>query len=307
VAGYTGSSDFPTANPYQGTLNGTGDAFVTKLSATGSSLIYSTYLGGSNSESGYSIKVDPSGSAYVAGYTGSSDFPTANPYQGTLNGTGDAFVTKLSPAGNSLIYSTYLGGSADDRGIGIAVDASGSAYLTGHTGSSDFPTANPYQGTFSGKDDAFVTKLSVTGASLIYSTYLGGSEVDFGFGIAVDASGSAYVIGYTISSDFPTANPFQGTYNGGADVFVTKFSFEDAACCDLAGDADNGGTITLGDVTYLIAYIFTSGPAPACCAEGDADGGGAITIGDVTYLIAHIYISGPAPICGPAGMSCSSQ
>ena len=279
VAGYTNSSNFPTLNPYQSTNQGGIDVFVTRLSSTGNSLIYSTYLGGGGSEIGYGIAVDGNGNAYVTGWTNSSGFPTVNPFQ-TDQGEEDVFVTKLSSSGNSLIYSTYLGGSDDEKGYGIAVDGSGSAYVTGYTNSSDFPTLNPYQtggGVFvtklsstgnslvystslnhgSGSDiavdgsgnayvtgnadsgfatlnpyqtdqggaDAFVTKLSSTGNSLIYSTYLGGGDWDIGSGIAVDGSGNAYVTGLTSSSDFPTLNPYLATLQGGeVDAFVTKLS-----------------------------------------------------------------------------------
>ena len=117
-------------------------------------------------------------------------------------------MTKLSPSGNSLLYSTYLGGNSDDVGDGIALDGSGSAYVTGFTYSTDFPTQNPFQ-TDQPDLDAFVTKLSPSGNSLVYSTYLGGNSDDVGNGIALDGSGSAYVTGMTKSTDFPTQNPFQ--------------------------------------------------------------------------------------------------
>jgi hypothetical protein len=243
VTGYTNSPDFPTANPFDGSWNGTaGDAFVAKLSPAGNSLVYSTYLGGSNDpvfggrDEGRSIAVDGAGSAYVAGVTYCYDFPTANPYDGSWNGYSDVFVTKLSPTGNSLVYSTYLGGSNDplyggrDEPTGIAVDGAGSAYVTGGTFCSDFPTQNPYDGSLSGRIDAFVTKLSPAGSSLVYSTYLGGSNDpnfagrDVAYGIAVDGAGSAYVAGITACSDFPTHNPYDGSLRGMLDVFVTKLS-----------------------------------------------------------------------------------
>ena len=138
--------------------------------------------------------MDGSGDAYVSGPTHSPDFPLLNPYQ-TYQGAGDAFVTKLSPAGSTLVYSTYLGGSDEDQGYSIAVDGSGAAYVTGKTVSTNFPTLNPYQATNQGGHDGFVTKLSPAGNSLIYSTYLGGSAVDDELGIAVDGSGAAYVTG----------------------------------------------------------------------------------------------------------------
>jgi hypothetical protein len=220
VTGETDSTDFPTQNPYQAVL-GLIDAFVTKLSPSGNSLVYSTYLGGASGDFGFSIALDGSGSAYVTGYTESTDFPTQNPYQ-TDQPDVDAFVTKLSPSGNSLVYSTYLGGNSDDGGYSIAVDSSGSAYVTGYTESTDFPTQNPFQMYQSGWD-AFVTKLSLSGNSLVYSTYLGGNFHDAGQSIALDASGSAYVTGDTDSTDFPTQNPFQ-TVQGSGDAFVTKLS-----------------------------------------------------------------------------------
>jgi hypothetical protein len=226
VTGHTSSTDFPTKNPYMTDPGDSDtDVFITKLSASGNSLIYSTYLGGNNDDQGKGIAVDSSGGAYVIGYTLSPDFPTKNPYM-TDPGDGyyDAFVTKLSPTGDSLIYSTYLGGSHFDSGMGIAVNSSGSAYVTGFTGSTDFPTKDPYMtDPGDGWYDAFVTKLSSTGDSLIYSTYLGGSYYERGYGIAVNSSGSAYVTGYTGSTDFPTKNPYMtDPWDNDDDVFVTK-------------------------------------------------------------------------------------
>jgi hypothetical protein len=287
VAGHTGSPNFPTASPLQGTLGGSTDAFVAKLNAEGSALVYSTYLGGSGDESAGPegvIAVDGAGNAYVTGSTTSSDFPTASPLQGTLNGPSDAFVTKLNAAGSALVYSTYLGGSDGDwaNGIaldasssayvtgttgfdfplagtpaqsspgnafvaklnaegsalvystylgsgdvmpwGIAVDGSGNAYVTGDTSSVGFPTVSPLDGTLSGLNDAFVTKLNAAGSALVYSTYLGGSGIEHSYGIAVDASGNAYVAGGTDSADLPTMNPYQSANAGGEDVFVSKLN-----------------------------------------------------------------------------------
>ena len=226
VTGRTDSTDFPTTNPFQATFGGGtfggGDAFVTKLNATGSALVYSTYLGGSGNENTISetggIAVDASGNAYVTGDTASTDFPTASPFQAALGGTSgfpDAFVTKLNAAGSALVYSTYLGGSGTERGFDIALDASGNAYVTGDTNSTDFPTASPIQGTQAGGDDAFVAKFNPAGSALVYSTFLGGSSTDESFGIAIDTSGNAYIAGETFSTDFPTVNPFQAAHGGG--------------------------------------------------------------------------------------------
>ncbi len=226
VTGITGSPDFPILNPYQAIPGVFSDVFVLKLNNAGNNLLYSTYLGGSSADFGYAITVDDAGQAYVTGQTTSNDFPTQNPYQGTFNDGGrDAFVTKFSSAGNNLVYSTFLGGNAADIARGIAADAAGAAYVTGYTDSPDFPTSNPFQ-TYQGSRDAFVTKLSSNGNNLIYSTYLGGSNLDQGEGIAVDAVGEAYVTGFTTSADFPTLNPYQGAIQGIPDVFLTKLSGE---------------------------------------------------------------------------------
>ena len=291
VTGWTASTDFPTANPIQPVFGGdVWDAFVTKLNAAGNALVYSTYLGGADRDFGEDIAADSSGNAYVTGYTGSSNFPTASPIQPANGGQFDAFVKKLNAAGNALVYSTYLGGSSEDLGRGIAVDAagnayvtgfaglnfpttmgafqttgggafvtklnaagsslvystrgagdegedigvdaSGNAYVTGRTSSTDFPTVNPIQPTFGGSQDAFVAKLNAAGSALVYSTYLGGSDDESGSkgGIAVDAAGNAYVTGFAASTDFPTLNPFQATNAGGRDVFIAKISDVAAGC-----------------------------------------------------------------------------
>src|ERR1022692_4291600 len=167
VTGITFSTNFPTMNPLQPTYGGNGDAFVTKFNPTGSGLIYSTYLGGSGEDSSNGIAVDSSGNAYVTGGTSSPNFPTMNPLQPTFAGVQDAFVAQLNPTGSALVYSTYLGGSGDDTGQGIAADSSGNAYVTGQTGSANFPTMNPLQPTYGGGGyDAFVTKMSRPAAAV---------------------------------------------------------------------------------------------------------------------------------------------
>jgi len=226
ITGKTESWDFPTKNPYQGShAGGYDDAFITKLSPQGNSLVYSTYLGGSNDDSGHSIAIDPSNNIYVTGWTDSTNFPTKNPYQGSFAGYLDAFVTKLNPQGNDLVYSTYLGGSDQDFGEAITIDSGGNAYILGTVSSINFPTKNPYQGSHAGGYyDVSVTKLNPQGNSLVYSTYLGGSSSDFGRDIVIDSSGNAYITGDTQSTNFPTKNPYQGSYAGVADAFVTKLS-----------------------------------------------------------------------------------
>jgi hypothetical protein len=222
VTGGTDSSDFPTESALQPSLDGINDAFVAKLSADGAALDYSTYLGGSDSDAGLGIAVDLRGQAYVAGNTGSIDFPTENALQPDLNGIFDAFVTKLSADGATLSYSTYLGGGGDDEGLGIAVDLRGQAYVTGRTISSDFPTVNALQSTLGGPMDGFVAQIRTDGRAFRYSTYLGGSGFDNGSAIAVDLRGQAYVTGNTGSTDFPARNALQPTLGGLGDAFVTK-------------------------------------------------------------------------------------
>jgi len=236
VTGYTTSTDYDvTPGAFQTTKSTTNpfdrDVFVTKLNATGTALVYSTYIGGSGDDYGYGIAVDGSGNAYVTGWTGSTDYDvTPGAFQTTNEGGWDVFVTKLNAAGTALVYSTYIGGWYEDRGYAIAVDGSGNAYVTGYTESTDYPvTPGAFQTTKSTTDplerDVFVTKLNATGTALVYSTYIGGSGQDYGYAIAVDGSGNAYVTGYTYSTDYDvTPGAFQTTNEGGWDVFVTKLN-----------------------------------------------------------------------------------
>ena len=172
-------------------------------------LIYSTYHGGNGLDYAYAIAVDSIGNTYVTGGAGSTNFPTTAPFQNSLKGTEDVFVTKINPSGTAKLYSTYLGGGGPDEGHGIAVDVQGNAYITGSAGSIDFPTKGAIQGTQGGSGDAFVAKLNATGQALVYSTYLGGIGTDSGLAIAVDSAGNAYIVGSTFSANFPTKNPFQ--------------------------------------------------------------------------------------------------
>src|SRR5271157_469613 len=237
VTGATQSGNFPTQSPLQANrgAGSTQNAFVAKLNSTGTALVYSTYLGGSQQDTGQGIKVDSSGNAYVAGYTFSPDFPTQNPIQGVFGGVADAFVSELNAGGSALVFSTFLGGNQQDRAWGLALDSSANIYVVGDTQSSDFPvTSGDFQDTYKGDQDAFVSKLSPSGASLVYSTYIGGSNVDGGKGIAVDSSGNATAVGLTQSSDFPTFDALQSILGltGGsacsappcADAFVTKLN-----------------------------------------------------------------------------------
>jgi uncharacterized protein (TIGR03437 family) len=234
VTGTTGSLDFPVKSPVQTPVQapaqaktgGSGDAFVVKLNASGA-VVYATYLGGSGIDSASAIAIDTAGNAYVVGSTFSTDFPVKNPFQGTKGAQEDAFVTKINPTGTAWVYSTYLGGNNVDEGNGIAVDAAGSAYVTGYTASTNFPLQSPFQSAnLSASVDAFVTKINPAGSALVYSTYLGGSATDYGTAIAVDSLGSAYVTGIVTSDDFPVVNAIDSKLGSHAvdDAFVTKFN-----------------------------------------------------------------------------------
>ena len=231
ITGYTDATDFPTVNAEQGSLAGYSNVFISKISADGTKLIYSTYLGGTGTDIGTGIAVDSSGNVLVTGWTESKDFPVANAYQNRYSSKTlayNAFVTKLNAAGNALVFSTYLGGDTTDQANGIAVDSSGNAYITGGTDSSNFPTtsgaiqggANP-----GGKGFIFLTKMSGSGA-LVYSTFLNAGDLDgiasTAQGVAVDGSGNAYVTGYTSRKDLILANALQSTYKGSQAAFVSK-------------------------------------------------------------------------------------
>ncbi|MGC9781654.1 MAG: SBBP repeat-containing protein [Candidatus Heimdallarchaeota archaeon] len=224
VTGETKSSDFPTQNAYDSTFNGGYfDGFVSKFSTNGT-LLWSSYLGGNANDVGSSIAVTSDGSCYVTGRTGSSDFPALDAYDPTPNGDWDVFVTKFSSSG-SLLWSTFLGGALWDEALGITVAGDDSCYITGFAGSSDFPLLNAFNNTYGGYGDAFIAKFSSEGF-LLWSTYLGGSEGDRGYDIAVTSDGSCYVTGETSSSNFPTENAYDSTYNGVYDAFVTRYSSE---------------------------------------------------------------------------------
>ena len=223
ITGETESSDFPVLHAFDSTWNSRGDVFVTKFAPDGRSLVYSTYLGGSLRDSGRDIALGSSGEAYIIGWTSSPDFPVLNDaYDSVLNGE-DAFVARLSPLGNVLLGSTFLGGSAADSGSGIALDAAGYVYVTGNTRSPDFPVVSAYDYYWNGWDDVFVAKFTSDCGALVYSTYLGGAGGDSTAGIAIDNTGSAYVAGHTNSLDFPVLNAYDRDCSSN-DIFVTKFS-----------------------------------------------------------------------------------
>jgi hypothetical protein len=272
VTGYTGSPDFPaTTGAFDTTHNGGpepgyGDVFVTKVNASGSDLVYSTFLGGAGDELGYGLAVDGAGNAYVTGYGNSPNFPTTpGAFDITYNGgSWDGFVTKLNANGAALVYSTFLGGSSWDSTVGIAIDAGGSAYVTGMLTSSDFPkTPGAFDRRYSAHYDAFVTKLSPDGSTLVYSTFLGGNDWDAGAAVAVDSSGEAYVTGYSYSPDFPTTPDALDRTNHFFDVFVAKLNADGSILrysTFLGGSGnDYGLAIALDNRRNIYLTGYTSG------------------------------------------------
>jgi hypothetical protein len=230
VTGSTFSLDFPTTTGVlQPSAAGEEAAFVTRLSPDGTQLIYSTYLGGSGVgviNEGHAIAVDPAGNAIVTGPTRSTDFPVLNPLQANLGGLTDAFISKLTPDGTALLFSTYFGGEGSDTPWAIALDAATNIYLTGQARSVAFPGTGPGspQATNAGNGDAFVTKIDGQGTRIIYSTFLGGTASDIPHGLAVDNLGRAYIAGNTTSTNFPTRNAIFPSFGGGVDGFVARLS-----------------------------------------------------------------------------------
>lgn len=283
VTGRTASSSFPTASALDGSFGGVIDVFVTKFNLAGSALVYSTYLGGSDSDAANAIAVDSSGCVYLTGETLSTDFPTQNPYSSGLSSAGyaDAFVVKLNANGSALTYSTYLGGKLYDAGLGIAVDSSGRAYVTGQTISTDFPIAgSALQASYGGGGaDAFITIFNAAGSTLSCSTYLGGNDADAGYAIAVDGS-YLYVTGETASSNFPITAGVQTIYGGGDfDAFVLKAdrsTLEVVYTTYLGGsgaDYGRGIAVASGGVAYVTGTT-SSTDFPVAGAVQETSGGG---------------------------------
>ena len=268
VTGQTSSRDFPILNARQPALAAgvSSDAYVAKLDSNGDT-VYSTYLGGSSADSAAAVAVGPDGSAYVTGTTNSNDFPVANALKSALVGNDfqDAFVSKLSPDGQTLAYSTYLGGAASEAGLGIAVDASGSAHVAGQTTSQDFPLAGA-SSPLSGFTDAFVTKLNPAGSALLFSTCFGGTGGAFADSeqansVALDGTGGIYIAGTTSSSNLPVANAARGTFGGGrSDAFVAKFGVEADLSVTLNDARD---PVMVGNAVSYTAAVSNGGPSSA--------------------------------------------
>ncbi|MFX0066533.1 MAG: SBBP repeat-containing protein, partial [Candidatus Hermodarchaeota archaeon] len=223
ITGYTGSVNFPTLNAYDPLINGTTDAFIAKFSADGQTLLFSTYFGGSSVEEGWNVAIDATDNIVITGYTGSTNFPTVNAYQGSKEGGEDAFIAKFSADGQTLLFSTFIGGNANDQGWRVAINETGSIVVTGITSSINFPTVNAYQEIKRSGLDVFVAQFGSDGQTLIFSTFLGGNEDDYTQGVGFDALGNIVVSGITFSSNFPTKNAYQESKNSRGDAYITKF------------------------------------------------------------------------------------
>jgi hypothetical protein len=284
VTGFTASTNFPNTNSFQKYLNGStnqtsaNDAFVAKFDSTGTNLLYSTFLGGNNNDVAYSIAVDNNGAAYVTGWTTSTDFPNTNTIglpNGLINNvnygynvTTNAFLTKITNGVQAgIAYSTVFGGTNFniDIGYGVALDPAGNVFVVGSTSSTDFPTYNVpgfMCATNSGGNDVFVIAFNTNATALLYSAYLGGASDDFGYGIAVDPLGNAYVIGQTLSGNFPTLNARQTTLNGTSDAFLAKIIlFVPPPDIDTNTEPISQTNAVGSSVTFSV-YLTTNGTPP---------------------------------------------
>jgi hypothetical protein len=309
-----GAPAFPvTQNAFQAVHAGATDVFVTQLDPTGSTILYSTLLGGAGADAGEDIVVDGQGRICITGQTSSLNFPTHNATQPQLRGPSDAFVTVFDPTGTTLVFSTYFGGSADDNGVRLAFFNSGIS-VVGNTSSADFPLLAPLQPTFGGgASDAFLARFSFTGA-LIVSSFLGGSGAEQAFGISFDNAGHAYVVGGTNSTDFPTSHPLQPqlSHPPESDAFLAKVStdftsldystylqigadldctglFPPGPCGAVAVDRDNNAYVTAGSPRsrgVFVAKIDPAGTNRVYTFNGF--GGTAIAVGAATGFFPNL-------------------
>lgn len=289
LTGKTESPDFPvTSGAYDLALGGLADAYALKLDATGTSILWSTYLGGSDYEIAFGLLIDSIGGVVVAGYTQSADYPvTMNGWDRSYNGGFDIFVTKVDPMGQALTWSTFIGGTNDDRVYHACAAGSGSIFLTGWTQSPDYPvTAGVYDATYNGNSDVYVTKMSATGDVLVWSTFLGGSDIERAYAIEAGAGGNPVIAGYVRSGDFPTTpGAYDATYGGNGDGFIASLNeagtallwstflggMDEDRCHDLALDA--GGDPVVTGSTLSMDFPTTAGTYDETYAgAGDAFG-----------------------------------
>jgi fibronectin type 3 domain-containing protein len=286
ITGRTASKNFPTTtNSYQTYNRGNYDVFVTKLAANGSSLLFSTLVGGGTTDYGYDIEIDSDGNTYITGRTESSNFPTTDGvWDKTHNGGTDVFVFKLNTNGTKLMYSTFIGGTKWDIGNNIVVDSKGNSYICGWTESTNFPILeNTYDNTLNGEGDAFVFKLNYNGSKILLSTFIGGNEYDTSNGLCIDHRNDVFITGYTKSIDFPnSSDAFDKSFNGGNyDCFVLKFNSDGTdlmystyiggsksdLCNSIVSDSD--GNVYITGFTTSQDFPLSADADDTVCEGGD--------------------------------------
>ncbi len=307
IGGETRSTNFPTtAGAYDATYNGGGmDIFVSKLKHDGTALLFSTYIGGSNYEEIFTIKVDSANYVYIGGYTSSSNYPTTtNAYDVSFNGVHDAVLTKFSPSGQSLVFSTFLGGNDTDHIHSVRILPSGNYFISGHTASSDFPTTSgAFDTSYNGNHDVFLAKMDNSASTLLLSSYIGGSGREESYYIRSDSNENLYISGFTTSSDFPTTlHAYDTSYNGGQDGFIIKMDTNDNLLYStyLGG---SGNDIINGIYTTPSGYVYfvgetTSSDFPTTTGSYDStfNGGQDVCFGKLSpagiTLVYSSYIGG---------------
>ncbi len=299
VTGTTYSTNFPTQLAFQ-SFNGTANAFVSKLNAAGTALVFSTCVGGSNIDQGFAIAVDSTGAAYIAGSTASIDFPvTTGVFQSALQGTYNAFVAKLSAAGTSLAYATLIGGSGSDTAASIAVDPAGRAVLGGYTSSPNFPVVGAVQSAFAGAFDGFLAVLDPLGATLVFSSFFGGSGDDKGYAVALAPGESIYLAGLTASGNLPTAAAIQPGLNVAYDAFLLE----------VAGVLPSPPSLSISKTN---SYNFPQGQQSAAYtvtvsnASNSSPSSGTVTVTEtVPSGLTLVSMAGPGWTCPASGTACS--
>ncbi|MBN4076097.1 SBBP repeat-containing protein [Gemmatimonas aurantiaca] len=307
ICGTTTSADLETEFTFGATDRSTADGIVATISEADFAPVHTARIGGTGEDLFLSVAIDSFGRICVGGSSDSDDMPTVNAFQSFHAGNGDAYLALISQEYDSLIYAGYFGGSEFENIYELALDNDGYVYFTGAEHSPDIPLLYPYQGYKIGTSDAVAVKLNLFAPTLSYSTYCGGWHYQGSNTAHLRSNGLFCVGGTTKSFDYPQVDAFQPILAGGTfDGFISCFTAPTPGgeiCCRTPGDSDHNGLVSIGDVTFVIAYVFSSGLSPVCSDEADANGSGAITIADVTYLISRIFSGGAAPICGQNGIA----
>ena len=302
LAGRTESPDFPTSAALDTTWDGWMDIVAMKVDAD-DSILFSTYLGGQWDDWVNGLAVAANGAMLLTGTTNSDDFPLVNELQGRQFDQ-DMFLTSIASDGQSLDFSTVLGGNGSDVAIGLDIDSDGRIWIAGTSWSNDFPLVRPFQ-AYSGYYDAVLCGVSADGGDLFFSSCFGDSDWDHAYSVTADSRGRVCLGGYSTSTDLPMEDSFQPINPGRASLFVARFDFYASCCEDNRGNVDylfsrGPYDVNIADITFLVAYLFAGGPEPTCLEEADVVPGVPveINIADLDYLISHVFRGGPAlPPC----------